>query len=174
MQRSNRTFLVFGVLLILAGIWLFLARNNPDLQTWANEVMAWPLNIVALGGLLFLLGLILGAPGMSIPAAIVAGIGGILYYQNQTGDWKSWAYMWALIPGFVGVGIILTALLEVRLGPVWSGLDLILISGVLYLIFASFFDGITLLGSYGPAILMITLGIYVLIRGTLVARKKQV
>ena len=42
---------------------------------------------------------------MAVPACIVAGIGGILYYQNMTGDWASWAYAWTLIPGFVGVGI---------------------------------------------------------------------
>jgi hypothetical protein len=174
MQRSNRTFLVFGVLLILAGVLLLLARNNPDWQAWINEVWAWPLGFVAIGGIFLLMGLILGEPGMCIPAAILAGLGGIFYYQYQTGDWASWTYMWALIPGFVGVGIILAALLEGRLRSVWSGLDLILISGVLYLIFASFFGGITLLGSYGPAILMISLGIYVLIRGAMAARKKQI
>jgi hypothetical protein len=174
MQRNNRTFLVFGVLLILAGILLLLARNNPDWQAWINEVWAWPLGFVALGGFFLLMGLILGEPGMCIPAAIIAGLGGILYYQNQTGDWASWTYLWTLIPGFVGVGIILASLFEGRPGGIMSGLDLVLISGVLYLVFASIFGGVTLLGSYGPAALLIILGIYVLIRGAMTARKKRI
>jgi hypothetical protein len=39
------------------------------------------------------------------PGSILAGIGGIFYYQNLTNDWESWAYIWALIPGFVGIGV---------------------------------------------------------------------
>lgn len=172
MQRSNRTFLVFGVLLILAGVWLLVARNNPDWQAWINEVWAWPLGFVALGAVLLLLGLILGEPGMAIPASILAGLGGIFYYQYQTGDWASWTYMWTLIPGFVGVGIFLASILEGKLSHMLPGLDLILISGVLYLVFATIFGGITLLGPYGPAVLLIALGVYVLIRGALSAKKK--
>ena len=36
----------------------------------------------------------------------------MLYWQNQTGNWESWAYAWALIPGFVGVGTIVMGLWE--------------------------------------------------------------
>jgi hypothetical protein len=56
--------------------------------------MIWPLNIVAVGGLILFIGLVTGSPGMAVPAAIVAGIGGILYYQNRFEDYTSWSYMW--------------------------------------------------------------------------------
>jgi hypothetical protein len=49
---------------------------------------------------------------------------------------------------------------------------MLLISGVLYLIFAALFGGMVLLGPYGPAILMIFLGIYILIRGAFSKRSK--
>jgi hypothetical protein len=174
MERGNRTYLVFGILLILAGVCFLLVRNNPDWQAWVQKVWAWPLGFVALGAAFLLLGLILGEPGLCIPAVITAGLGGILYYQYQTGDWGSWIYMWTLIPGFVGVGIVLASLFEGKWRSVWTGLDLVLISGVLYMVFASLFGGIKLLGAYGPAILLISLGVYVLIRGALSARNKRI
>jgi hypothetical protein len=39
------------------------------------------------------------------------------------------------------------------------------ISAVLFLVFSSFFGGWTLLGSFGPAILLILLGVWVLASG---------
>ena len=97
---------------------------------------------------------------------IIAGIGGILYYQNQTGEFDSWSYMWALIPGFVGVGTILAGLLgENTRRNLAHGMNLIVISAVLFLVFASFFGGLAILGDYGAAILLILLGLYVLVRG---------
>jgi hypothetical protein len=105
---------------------------------------------------------------MAVPASIVAGIGGILFYQNQTGDFGSWSYMWALIPGFVGVGTILAGLLgENTRRNIAHGLNLVVISTLIFLIFASFFGGLSLLGDYGPAIILIALGVYVLLRGLL-------
>jgi uncharacterized integral membrane protein len=173
MRRGNRTSLVFGILLIFAGILFILIRSNPVWQDWFVEVWDWPLTIVALGGFLFLLGLILWEPGMAIPAVIVSGIGLIIYYQVQTDDWTSWIYLWTLTPGFTGIGIILASIMEMNWRHIWRGLDLVLISGLLYVLFASLFGGMTLLGPYGPAILMISLGIYVLIRGAVSMRRKK-
>jgi hypothetical protein len=174
MGKGNRTALVFGILLISAGILAFLLRFNPQLQDWFMEVWAWPLTFVVLGVLLLLLGLIVWEPGMCVPAVIMAGLGGIFYYQTQTGDWTSWAYMWALIPGFVGIGIILSALLERKWHSMKAGFDLVFISAVLYLVLASIFGGLTLLGPYGPAVLLILLGVYVLIRGAISSRNKHI
>jgi hypothetical protein len=114
------------------------------------------------------IGLITGAPGMSVPAAIVAGIGGILYYQNLTGDYGSWSYMWTLIPGFVGVGTILAGLLgEHTRHNLSRGLNLLVISAIMFLIFGALFGGLGILGPNGPAFLLIALGLYILIRGML-------
>jgi hypothetical protein len=103
---------------------------------------------------------------MAVPAAIVAGIGGIFYYQRMTNDYASWSYMWTLIPGFVGVGAILTGLLGDSMAHnVRRGLNMVVLSAVLFLVFASFFGGLQLLGNYGPAILLILVGLWVLGRG---------
>lgn len=166
MKREGRTQLALGIILILLGAWFIAQRSIPELAAFVERFSEWPFTIIGVGVLLLLLGLILGAPGMAVPAAIVAGIGGILYYQNLTGDWDSWSYMWALIPGFVGVGVALQGLLgESTRHNLRRGLNLMVISAVLFLVFSAFFGGWNLLGNYGPSILLILLGIWVIASG---------
>jgi hypothetical protein len=74
--------------------------------------------------------------------------------------------MWTLIPGFVGVGSMLAGLLgENTANNLKRGLNLMVISAVLFLVFSSFFGGWKLLGNFGPAILLVLLGLWVLGRG---------
>src|SRR5512134_3164534 len=165
-MRRNRTNLFLGLLLVLIGIWLVVSRQVPAIQNWLDDNFAWPMWTIGAGVLVLLIGLITGAPGMAVPASIVAGIGGILYYQNATEDFGSWAYMWTLIPGFVGVGVLLAGLLgENTRANLGRGLNLLAISAVLFLVFGTFLGGLSILGDYGAAILLIALGIYILARG---------
>jgi len=131
---------------------------------WLLPQFSWPWTIIGVGALLLLLGLLTGAPGLAVPACIVGGIGGLLYWQNTTGNWESWAYAWALIPGFVGVGIVLAGLLsgEARKG-MREGSGLILISLILFAVFGSFFGALGMAGSYWP-VLLILLGLLMLVR----------
>jgi hypothetical protein len=167
-MRQNRTNLFLGLLLVLIGVWLVVTRQVPAIQNWLDNNLSWPVWVMGSGLLILIIGLITGAPGMAVPASIVAGVGGILYYQFTTGDYSSWSYMWTLFPGFVGVGTILTGLLgENPRQNIGHGLNLIVISALLFLIFAAFFGGLSILGDYGPAVILIALGIYILIRGLL-------
>jgi hypothetical protein len=156
-----------GLLLVLAGA-VFLAQQfYPDLQVWDYFTFSWPVYVIGAGFLLLLLGLLVGAPGMAVPATIVAGIGGVLYWQETTGNWESWAYTWTLIPGFVGLGIILEALLEGKpRGGLRAGGSLMVISAILFVIFASFLGGPALLGTYWP-VLLILIGLWFIIRSLL-------
>jgi hypothetical protein len=163
MKKRGRTQLVLGILLILLGVWFIAQRSFPELAALAERFMDWPFIVIGVGVLLFFLGLVLGEPGMAIPAAIVSGIGGILYYQDLTGDWESWGYMWTLIPGFVGVGSILRGLLgEDTRNSLRHGLNLMVISAVLFLVFSALLGGWELLGNYVPAIMLILLGLWVI------------
>ena len=103
---EKRSSIVGGLILIGVGTMFLLLQLFPSLADQIDLARQWPLVIVTVGGV-FLLTAVLGTPPLAIPGSIIGGIGGILYYQNLTGDWASWAYVWALIPGFVGVGIIL-------------------------------------------------------------------
>lgn len=167
-MRQNRSTLFLGILLILVGAWLVVSNQVPAVRTWLDNNFAWPMWTIGAGLLIFLIGLLTGAPGMSVPAAIVAGIGGILFYQNATNNFASWSYMWTLIPGFVGIGLILAGLLgEYTRHNLSRGLNLLVISAVMFLIFGALFGGLGILGPNGPAILLIALGIYILLRGFL-------
>lgn len=166
MNKRGRGQLVLGVLLILIGAWFIAQRTIPQLAEFAEMFSEWPFTVIGVGGVLLLLGLFLGAPGLAVPAAIVAGIGGILLYQETTGEWGSWSYMWTLIPGFVGVGVFLQGLLGENMSEnLKHGLNLVTVSAVLFVVFATFFGKFTLLGSYGPALVVIGLGVYLLVRG---------
>ena len=163
MRKQGRTQLALGIILILLGAWFIAQRTFPEVAAFAKLFADWPFTVIGVGALLLVLGLILGAPGLAVPAAIVAGIGGILYYQDLTGDWDSWSYMWTLIPGFVGVGVLLQGLLgEDTRRNLKHGLNLMVVSAVLFLVFSAFLGGWNLLGNFGPAILLILLGLWVL------------
>ncbi len=165
MNARRRSGLAGGVVLILLGALFLAVQLIPGLRLWVS----WPWMIIGVGILLLVIGAVTGVPAMAIPACIVGGIGGLLYYQNATGDWESWSYAWALIPGFVGVGITLSGLLEGRVRQaVRGGGWLILISLVLFAVFGSFFGALGLAGRYWPA-LLILLGLLLLL-GNLLRR----
>ena len=62
-------------------------------------------------------------PLLMIPACVVGGLGVLMFWQNPTDSWDSWAYAWTLIPGFVGVGIVLMNVMQgsLRQGLVTGG-----------------------------------------------------
>jgi hypothetical protein len=162
MEHRVRSNLAAGLVLVLLGVWFLIMQFVPGLQIYT--ALSWPLIIVGVGVILLVIGLFTGVPSMAVPACIVGGIGGLLYWQNVTGNWESWAYTWTLIPGFVGVGTVLASLLggESRQG-VRGGVWLILISLLLFAAFGSFFGALGLVGSYWP-LLLIALGILIFVR----------
>jgi hypothetical protein len=172
MERRNRTQLVLGLLLILVAGWLIAVRIKPDLGNFLHiPPFAWPMWVILVGALLLVLGLLIGEPGMAVPACIVAGIGCILYYQNATGNWNSWAYMWTLIPGFVGIGSILSGILgDDFKSSVRNGLNSLMFSVVAFAIFGTFFNAWTIFGVYSayvPIGLLFLGGIWLIVRSFL-------
>ncbi len=67
----------------------------------------WPMFVV-LPGLAFLYFAYTGdknVAGLAVPGTVITGTGLILFYQNVTGHWESWAYIWTLYPLFVGLAL---------------------------------------------------------------------
>ncbi len=160
MDKRNRTQLILGILLILIGILYVVGQQIPAFKHLTQLQFEWPFYVIGAGILILVIGLLTGAPHMAIPASLVAGVGGILYYQNLTKDWNSWSFLWALVPGFVGVGYILVAILGENIGPnLLRAVKYLVASAVLFLIFAAIFQRLNILGPYGPAVLLILLGL---------------
>lgn len=166
MNRSGRSQLALGIILILIGGWFLLNQTMPEFREFFEPYTEWPNNLILIGAGILVIGIATGSPGLAVPATIVAGIGGIFYYQETTSSYDSWSYMWTLIPGFVGLGTVLQGLLGENTGyNLKRGLNLMVVSAVLFLFFAAFLGGWNILGEFGPAILLILLGLYVLGRG---------
>jgi hypothetical protein len=162
MNKRTRSSLTFGFLLILLGAWFLAVQLVPQLN-WFWNILTWPVSIIIIAIFLFLLGIVLNAPGMAIPACIVGGIGGLLYWQNATGNWESWTYAWPLIPGFVGAGLMLAAIMgEGGRDTFRVGAWMSIISLTVFAIFGAFF-GANVLGTYWP-VLLILVGVWVLIQ----------
>ena len=170
MDKGRRSSIVGGAILILVGGLLFAAQILPDFMPNIWQIVGWPWIIIGVGAFLLILGLAVGEPGLAVPACIVGGIGCILSYQWYTGDWESWSYIWTLIPGFVGVGIVLMNLLGGKESSLKDGGTLILISFIMLAVFGSFFVAIGLAGKYWP-VLLILLGL-VLMGRTLFTRSE--
>jgi hypothetical protein len=165
---KRRGSFTLGFLLILMGAWFLAVQFVPGIEQWMEEIADWPIWVIGPGLIFIVAGLLSGVTELMIPGSIISGIGLILYYQNVTGDWQSWAYAWALIVVFVGIGIFLANLFKgkVRNGvseggpPFTTGLILFLIFGS---IFRAAFGQSPLLGDYWPVLLMIV-GLWMLIR----------
>jgi hypothetical protein len=72
-----------------------------------------------------------------------------LLVQDATGHFESWAYAWALIvPGAIGLGMILYGLTARRPGNVRSGTRLVAVALVLFLLGAAFFEGVIGISGY--------------------------
>jgi hypothetical protein len=163
MSARNRTSLAFGLILLLAGGWLLAQRLYPDLPISPQINFTWPWLVIGAGGLLLLIGLLVGEPGAAIPAVLFAGVGAILLWQSQTGDYRSWIYLWTLIPGLVGLGILLAGLLRRRgRRALQTALILVFISLALFLVFGSLFSATNYLMLYWP-VLLIYIGAWMLL-----------
>jgi hypothetical protein len=172
MSKERRSDLVFGIILLLLGGWFLAAQFNlvPGLNEIIRVQYQWPLIVIGVGVFLFLIGLLTRSPGMSVPACIVGGIGGILYWTNVTQRWADWSYLWTLIPGFVGVGAILSTLIGGGGKKGYQdGLRLVLISLILFVIFVMLFSGQGYFIRYWP-ILVILGGIWIIIQ-TIIRKK---
>lgn len=152
---QKRSSIVGGLMMIVVGAFFLLLQFLPSLAAQIDFGRQWPLLIIGLGGF-FLLGALFGTPPLAVPGSVVTGIGGILYYQNLSGNWASWAYMWALIPGFVGIGTILMGILEKKgRRTMREGGQLLVVSLVMFAIFAAFFNGLGTFGRYWPLLLIV-------------------
>ncbi len=149
MKKGNITG---GLLLILLGVWFLAIQFIPELKQWAEA--SWALSIIGIGAIFLFVSVVTNIAGLSIPAFIIGGIGGLLHYQNVTGNWESWAYAWSLIPGFVGLGVLFYGLQIRDKNARSAGFILLFISTLLFFIFGSFLGAPKEIIRFWPLILI--------------------
>lgn len=100
-EKAGRN--IAAITLIGVGLLFLLAQTF----NFSFIGLLWPFFVIV-PGLVFLYAAVTGdksKAGMAVPGAMVTGTGVILFYQNLTGHWASWAYIWALYPVFLGFAL---------------------------------------------------------------------
>ena len=168
MKKGNITG---GLILILLGVWFLAVQFIPQLKIWAEG--NWALSIIGIAAIFLVVSILNNIPGLSIPAFIIGGLGGLLYYQNVTGDWGSWAYAWTLIPSFVGFGLLFFSLQTKDKGTLKAGVILLYISALLFFAFGSFLGVSKQIIQFWPLLLIIT-GLWSMRRSLFRKKKKKI
>jgi hypothetical protein len=151
-EGPRRGSIAAGIFLVVLGVAFLVAR----VLHLEYGLGTWPVWIVVPGIALFIGGLVVGGPGglgMTIPGAIVTTVGLILWIQDATGLWATWAYAWALVaPTSVGFAMLVYGLVHGDRELRRNGLRTFLVGIALFAGFALFFEGaIGLSGGRIPA-----------------------
>jgi len=156
MRSYDRGSTVAAAVLIALGI-LFLAFNNiPGLDIGK----LWPGIFVLIAGGFFLPPLLWpdqrqALSALFIPGSIMLTLGLIFFYNTLTDDWGSWAYAWTLIPGGVGLGLMLASHFgKWGEGTTWVGIWLMIGSVLVFGFFGTLFGG-PILKAIGPVALIV-------------------
>ncbi len=157
MKRDN---LVWGIILIVVGAGFLLNQFMPSLFGW----FSWPWIFAGLGGIFVLASLIGRIGGLMIPGLVLLGLGGIFYYQNQTGNWESWSYVWAIMPALAGLGMVIGSLYDRELRPARPIGAILFVAGlVMFAVFGGAFGLDADITRYWP-VLVILVGLFVLVK----------
>lgn len=164
--RTHRWSLVGGALLIGLGILFLLGQIFGEFDFWDTF---WPFILVGIGVLLFAAMLSGGktSAGLAIPASILTCLGLMMFLQNIFDRWETWSYSWTVILFSVGLGIYIKGAYGEQESSRRSGISLMKLAAVLFLIFGIFFEMIfseNALANYAFPIALILLGLFLLLR----------
>ena len=175
--HSNATpTLAFGLILVLVGAVLFAGQ----LAGIGIEDIGWPFFVIATGLAILLIGLLVAnEQGMVIGGTVVTTVGLVLFYQDQTGRWESWAYAWALVgPAASGLGLALWGVRSGSISDLRNGTWGLLGGLALFAVGFLFFEGVIGIGGERLAlpewllpVAVIGIGVVVLFRGMLERRE---
>ena len=139
MGRRTSAPAAVGILLVVAGIAVIALRQiGVDVVDEVGRG-GWPFFVIIPGLVLLAMAFVPAPPngvGFAIAGSIVTTVGLILFYQQSTEHWESWAYAWALIPGAAGLSMATYGLMSGHREFVRNGLWL---GGVAAVLFAAGF-----------------------------------
>ncbi len=178
--RRNANSIVWGTILILLGLLTLLGQLFQGFVLWGAY---WPVLVISFGALFFV-GMLLGgksSAGLAIPGTMLLVTGVILFFQNLTGYWESWAYAWAAVVMAAGLGTFAMGAYSGDEIARRRGVRTMMTGLVLLVLFGTLFEGLIFaagrfhpLGQYVFPVALIVLGIFlVLIRSDLFGGRGQ-
>ena len=156
-----------GIALIVFGAAVLLGRSI-DIGAYA-----WPLFIVLTGAVLLALAFVgrERSTHLAVSGSVVTTVGLILFVQNLTNYYESWAYAWGLIVAAVGFGRFLRSAMAADHEGERSGLRMVRQGLVLFAAFGLvfellIFDGLSgsWLGRWILPLALVAAGLYLLVR----------
>lgn len=117
--------------------------------------------------------------GFIFPGIIVTGTALILSYQNLTGHWESWAYIWSLYPAMVGLGLQFVGRRTDDNNALRVGRTMSLVASLAFVGLAALFE-LFIFNGVGFGVLtaivplgMIAVGLYLLLHSRLEGKSKR-
>jgi hypothetical protein len=177
-SSATSNALGIGVILVIVGALLFAGQF---LDIGFDDI-GWPFWVIAVGAAILLAGLfVTREQGMVIGGTVVTTVGLVLFYQNSTGHWESWAYAWALVgPAASGLGLLIWGLRTGNSGDVRNGTWGLLGGLGLFAVGYLFFEGV--IGISGRTlpiddwvlpVVVIAIGVVMLARGLMQRREPE-
>lgn len=166
-RKTSSGALAGGVALIAFGLLFLVAQIFQRTNFWH---FFWPFFPIALGVIFYVVMFAGGksAAGFAVPATIITMIGLILFFQNLTHLWQTWAYAWALIVFSVGLGIWIMGVYGDLEPSRRGGIIVMRVGAILFIIFGAIMELIfaaflrrEVMQYIFPA-LMVLLGLYLL------------
>lgn len=138
-NRSHMGSLIAGAVLIGIGLLSLAGQIFRSFNFWG---IIWPFFIIGAGALFFVGMFAAGksAAGLAIPGSIICMVGLILLAQNIFGHWESWSYAWTLILLSVGAGIYIMGWYSGDGTQRESGVRVMKIGAIMFIIFGAFFE----------------------------------
>jgi hypothetical protein len=159
-NSRNSGALVGGGLLVLLGLLALASQLFGGFDFWN---VFWPFIIIGVG-VMFFVGMAAGGKstaGLAIPGSIITGIGLMLFIQNLTNRFESWAYGWTVIIIFVGLGIYIMGWWGGNIEQRRSGAGVMRVGLILF--FEMIFNS-SALANYIFPVGLILLGLYLIIK----------
>jgi len=157
-----------GVILIAFGLLALGSQLVRGFNFWGT---LWPLILIGIG-VVFFAGMFASersGGGLAIPGAIFSGIGLLMFLQNITNYWQSWAYGWTVIVMSVGIGIFIAGWWSDSESQRQAGKRVFGIGLILFVLFGAFFEMIFQSSQFAqilfPAALIVLGGYLIIMRG---------
>ncbi len=179
-QNSRAPLANVGIVLVVLGIVLLVLQHvHLDIswlpREWSD--FSWQMRIIAGGLIVFIVGLVLPdstGEGLSGLGFVMAAVGALLWYQESTGIWSSWAYAWALVfPAAGGLAGIIHGTVHANWRHVRDSFGSLVFGLVTFLVLGFVFErwlgvggfGLDRIASWIPGAVLLGLGVLVLFTG---------
>jgi hypothetical protein len=162
------SLLLGATLLVIGSVWILGQILHISLAGYL-----WPLAIIIPGVLVFISALntdSVGGDALAVIGSILTSVGLLLFVQQLTHTWASWAYAWALIaPTSIGIGQVIYGKIKKHESLVSTGLQMAKVGLWIFSIGFVFFELIIGLNGFGisrfglPVLPVVLIGIGALI-----------